>query len=367
MRALLPVVALIGSTALGSAAFANTDGLFNVNYNDISFELSQFGGYGELIVSPSGYGNMAFGTCTVNFTRDEAGNPKDYAPVVQGNSANCPDKIAFSIKPQDDGFYALTFTEGDQLKLKNFELFPLLLPMNDNIKVTAPQGFDILGMTIGQTRAEVEAILAEKGFTRNPGSSDKLNYTSGHSKAVDVWGRGVSDLDASQSADYISVTYTAILEGQEAEEKVEYLLRNWRINAADNLSKATLEKSLFDKHGKPKMDMSFIGYDHEGTFVPAAFQPVCRKDLHLQSVSSVYRLPAEVGEVSLNSSCGAFVKYMMLEDLDVAGRANFLKLELGKGDVAYESFWNVQSVAEEKALKERYELQANMTGAAPEL
>lgn len=354
-------------TLICSGAVTAQDGYFNISYNDISFDVTLLGAYGEIVVSPSGAGNLGFGSCTMNFTRDEAGNVKDVAPIVQGSSANCPDELAFSISPGKEGRYNLAFSKGGELVGHDFELFPSLVPMTDELRITPPAGFDVLGMTIGQTRAEIEAILHEKGYARLDGYTANNEYQGGYSKAQEVWARGESDRYEGQPSDLIAVTYTAVFVDEANDEKVEYLARDWRINAADNLALAALKKSLDDKHGVTTSGFEGRYYDRAGNLVPKAFQVVCDQTVHLQKVQSGFHFITSSSELHLQPSCGASIKVMTGESYEAPGRAEFLKLELERGDVAYESFWNTWSRSEEKALKERYELQANMNTSGPEL
>lgn len=355
----------LGSGLMANGVFAQTDGFYNVSYNDLGIELTQIGAYGELTLSPSGLGDMGYGNCVVNFTRDESGAPKDYAAIVQQHSANCPEQIKFSIAPAADGLYSISFTEGGDLAGQTLDIFPVLQPMQESFKVTAPQGFDILGMTIGQSRAEIEAILKDKGYARLEGYTEKNEYQNGASQVLEIWGKGQHKDIPERPADEISLTYTSVFEGDE--EKIEYLGRHWSLSAADNMPLATLKKSLEDKHGAPGIVGEHRYYDRAGNLAAQAFQPVCDKNIHLQSVNSSSNRIGMSDSVKFSPACGASVQVMTSEDYSAPGRAEFMDVKLQKADIAYEAFWNTWSRGEEASLKERYDLQANMTGAAPEL
>ncbi|MCB5408940.1 hypothetical protein [Pseudogemmobacter faecipullorum] len=354
------------SLALASSALAE-DGFYNVNYDNISFSLTQIGGYGELVVSPNGFGSMAYGSCTLNFTRDETGAIKEMAPVVQGNSAKCPETMTFKLGSGDKGLAKITFESGGDLAGETFDLFPVLLPISDALRPKTPAGFDILGITIGHTRAEAEAILTAKGYSKIDAYTNVTSYEAGHTKASELWGKGEYVHDASRPTDEISLAYSPVFADGSSEEKVELLARNWNIPAADNLALSALKKSLEEKHGQTASGFEARYSDHAGSLEPNAFQYVCSDSVHLQSVSSGYSFYGESAEVQLETACGAKVDIMTLEDYSAPGRASMLRISLHKGDIAYEGFWKSWSQAEEKALQQRYELQAGMNNAAPDL
>jgi len=360
-------VAAAGAILLSTtAAMAEHDGFYNVSYNDIGFSLTQIGGHGELIVEPQGFGKMGFGRCIVNFSRDESGAVKDMSPVAQQNSATCPESLAFSVAPGEKGLYKIAFSEGGSLAGKDFDLFPVLQPMRDEFRPATPKGFDVLGMTIGQTRPEIEAMLTEKGFSRDETHSDKAEYTTGASRAYDVWIKG-TDTRTNRPEDIISVTYTSLEPGNAAPERVALLSRHWNVPADAKLSIVNLKKSLEDKHGKTTSGFDARIYDHAGALAPQAFQPVCDPEIHLQSVTLEFRSISMNGSEQLSTACGAKVDVMAIESYETPGAAGMLTVTLLKGDVAYEEFWNSWSAAEEKALAERFELQSGMTGSAPAL
>ena len=349
-----------------TAAMAEHDGFYNVSYNDIGFSLTQIGGHGELIVEPQGFGKMGFGRCIVNFSRDENGAVKDMSPVAQQNSATCPESLVFSVAPGEKGMYKITFTEGGPLAGKDFDLFPVLQPMREEFRPVAPKGFDVLGLTIGQTRAEVEAALTEKGFARHEGGSSKAEYTSGASRSYDLWTKG-TDPNTDRPEDNISLTYTTVIPGDDAPERVALLSRQWNVQPEAKLSMVNLNKSLEEKHGKTTSGFDARIYDRAGELVPKAFQPVCDPAIHLQAVSLDYRAIAMQNSEQLSTACGAKVDIMTIESFETPGAAGMLKVTLVKGDVAYEDFWKTWSAAEEKELAERFELQSGMTGSAPAL
>ncbi len=362
-KSALSVAAVLLTSATAFAA--EHDGFYNVSYQDIGFSLTQIGGFGELKIDVGGFGKMGYGTCLINFSRDDAGAIKDMAPIATVNSATCPEAVKFSIAPADKGMYKLTFTEGGPLAGESFDLFPVLQPMQERFKVTAPKGFDILGMTPGMTRAQLEAALTEKGFTKNNDWSETQEYTNGLKRSLDVWQKGKSDFSDSTPEDAVNVTYTTAAEG---EEDVALLIgRKWHIPKSANLSMTNLKKSLDDKHGATTSGFEKRIYNRAGELQPDAFQPACAEDMHLQSVSIRYRAIAESGNTELSASCGEVVEIMTIQSYDIAGAASQLNLTIAKGDLAYADFWKSWAPAELKGLEERYNLQANMTGATSNL
>lgn len=359
----LTAAALLLTSTVGLAA--EHDGFYNVSYKDIGFSLTQIDGFGELKIELQGFRDMAYGSCLVNFTRDETGAIKETAPVATINSAKCPETVSFSIAPAKKGLYKITFTEGGALKGENFDLYPVLQPMRETFAVTTPKGFDILGLMPGQSRTELEAALTKQGFTKDSRWSETEDYTDGRKRALDVWRKGTSDFSSDNPEDAINITYNAILEGEA--EKALLIGRNWHIPKSVNLSITNLKKSLDDKHGATTSGFEARYYDRNGTLVPNSFQPVCAEDLHLQSVEVRSRGIAKQEAIKTSPSCGASVNIMTIQSYDVAGAASQLNITLIKGDLAYEDFWNSWAPAEAKALEERYGQQANMTGATPNL
>lgn len=362
-KSALSVAAVLLTSAAAFAA--ENDGFYNVTYQDIGFSLTQIDGFGELKIDVNGFGKMGYGNCIVNFSRDDAGAVKDMAPIATVNSATCPEAVKFSVAPADKGMYKLTFTEGGPLAGETFDLFPVLQPMQDRYKVTAPQGFDILGLTPGMTRAQLEAALTEKGFTKNTDWSETEEYTSGLKRALDVWQKGKSDFSDTTPEDAINVTYNAIAEG---EEEVALLIgRKWHIPKSANLSLTNLKKSLDEKHGATTSGFEKRIYNRAGELQAAAFQPACAEDIHLQSVSLPYSKISESGSTEVSAACGEVVDIMTIQSYDIAGAASQLNITIAKGDLAYADFWKSWAPIELKGLEERYNLQANMTGATSNL
>lgn len=372
MRHMLRTTAL-SAVLLGSAsqAFANTDGFHTVNgYRDaqgqVGFELTQIGGYGELIVDVQGFGGMAFGKCVLAFKRAADGSIEDATPVQQQSAASCPSEIAFTSKPGENGMLSVTFTEGGPLKGNTYDLFTVLRPFTEADAVTAPKGFDILGMTIGEERPAIEAKLTAEGFARLEGHSDTLSYRDGSTRALEIWGKGTAAV-GNKPEDYLYITWTSKLEGDQEPEKVAFLGREWSVPASANLAIAVLDKSLAEKHGQGAMK-GHIYYDRTGTADPKAYGDVCDEKIHLQGVSVPYgSIGMRSDGETLKIACGASVIIYTGEDFQAPGRASLMKVELRKGDVAYADFWKTWSPAEAKRLQEAYELQKGMTGAAPKL
>lgn len=365
MKFLSIPVALMG-VSLSSLALANDDGFFNVSYDNIGFDLTQIGSYGELIIKPQGFGNMAFGNCSVNFKRNADGSIAEMTPIVQQSSAKCPEKLAFSVAPGEKGLYKITFSEGGDLAGQSFDLFPVLRPMSDEFKVTAPKGFDILGTTIGMKRSEIKAALSAEGYTLVEAYNEVTEYQDGTVSVQEIWGKG-ENVDYRGPEDTIAFTYSAVVKGSEDEAPVEVMARKWSIPASANLSVANLKKSLADKHGAVTSQFEARHYNRAGELQPAAFQPVCADNVHLQQVSTKLSLVGEGEELSVSASCGASVDIMVLESFETAGLANLLKVKLVKGDVAYSAFWDSWSKREAGELQKRFEIQAGMNSTAPKL
>lgn len=359
---------------LGTAApvLANTDGYHTVNgYSDqkgqLGFELTQIGEYGELTVDLQGFGGMAYGKCVMAFKRAADGSVAEAAPVQQQSSAECPAEIAFTAKPTDKGMLELTFSEGGALKGQSYELFTALRPYTEADAITAPQGFDVLGMTIGEERAAIEARLTAEGFAKLDGHSEVLSYRDGSTRAMEIWGKGTSERFGDRPEDAISITWTSKAVGRDTPEKVAFIARDWNIPSSANLAIAVLDKSLADKHGTGAMK-GVIHYDRAGAVAPGAYSDVCDESIHLQGVSlpwSQIGMGSEGEEMKI--ACGAAVRIYTNEDFEAPGRAGSMKVELRKGDVAYADFWQTWAPGEEQRLKEAYELQKGMTGAAPKL
>lgn len=352
--------------ACSGAAARAEDGYFNVSYNDLGITLTQVGGYGELIVAPNGMGDMGYGECVMNFSRDEAGGLKEKAAVVTKYSATCPESFAFSVAPGEGGLYKINFTEGGALAGQSFDLYPVLQPMRDAFKVTAPKGFDILGMTVGMTRDEMEGLLEAEGFAKSEGDSEVKEFTNGAKQAFEVWTKGASDLIDGRPEDVIGITYSAVSEGA-GPEVAEAVSREWDIPKSAKLSVANLKKSLEEKHGPSSSIGDARYYDRQGEPKPEAFQLVCDETMHLQSVEVARQMPGTGYLDTVSAACGAKVDIMVMESFDVPGQASKLLVALLKGDVVYEGFWNSWSAAEGKALAERFEMNASMVGEGPKL
>jgi hypothetical protein len=360
--------ALIGASLSTSAiASANDDGFFNVSYNDIGFELTQIGGYGELIIKPQGFANMGYGSCTMNFTRGGDGALLEKAAVIQGSSAVCPEAVAFSVEPGAKGMYKIRFTEGGDLAGKDFDLFPVLRPMSDELKVAAPKGFDILGTTIGMSRAQIQSSLSADGYVLAENYSEKSEYTDGTVRVQELWGKGSEGPSYQGPDDSIAVTYTTVMAGHEDSAQVEALGRKWNIPASANLSVANLKKSLADKHGAVTSQFDGRFYNIAGELQPKAFQPVCSKEIHLQQVNTRLTFPGLGDEFSTSAGCGASVDILVIESYETKGLAGMMQVKLNKGDIAYGAFWDNWSKKEEAELKKRYDIQIGMNATAPKL
>lgn len=368
MNVFLMTAALIGASLSTSViALANDDGFFNVSYSDIGFELTQIGGYGELVIKPQGFGKMAYGSCSVNFTRGADGAVIEKTGIIQGSSASCPDTVAFSVEPGAKGMHKIRFTEGGDLAGKDFDLFPVLRPMSDEFNVTAPKGFDILGTTIGMSPSEIASTLSADGYSLTEGYSEKAEYTDGTVRVQELWGKGSEGPSYQGPDDSIAVTYNSVMAGQEDSAKVETLGRKWTIPASANLSVANLKKSLADKHGVVTSQFDGRFYNTAGELQPNAFQPVCSNEIHLQSVTTRLTFPGSGDEFSVSAGCGASVEILVIESYETKGLASMMQVKLNKGDVAYSAFWDNWSKKEEAELKKRYDIQVGMNATAPKL
>lgn len=355
-----------------SAALAENDGYFNVsgyrdNSGEIGFSLTQIGAYGELSIDVGGMGGLGYGNCIVNFKRDDSGAIIEQTAIIQKNSANCPEKVAFSTAKGEKDMLTLSFTEGGPLAGQSYDMFTVLRPVTEADAIKAPEGFNIIGATIGQTRAEIEAILTAEGYEANPQWSETQNY-DGATRALTMYTKGKSHIADYEPADAISVTYTAVIDGTDFPERAAVMYRRWSIPPSAKLSVAALEKSLQEKHGAPSKISNSRYYDRKGTAQPEAYQFVCDEDIGLQSVGlNINGIGMSWSGDAQNIACGASVEIMVMESFEVAGLAQQLSVTLRKGDVAFEDFWNSWSLGEAKALQERFELQSGMNGEAPKL
>ena len=361
----LPLLTMLA----GTAAHAAPDGYYNVVMNSSSgglgIELVQLGEHGELTLDIAGFSKMGYGKCIVNFTRDEAGQPKDYAPVIQQNAATCPETITFTLEDGTDGMPVIKFTEGGSLKGESSNIFPVLLPYKPEFAPKHPQNFNILGMTNGQTRAEVEKTLEAEGYKLNESWSGDLSY-EGFTRALAVYSKYDAQNDPKDS---IGITYTAKYDGG-PEERAITIQRKWILTAEDNISVNTLRKSLGEKHGIGNADSPFNAYhfDREGNWKEGASRPICDDKIHLQPVSVPTQIVGSSSDgEAMPIACGVELGVSIFEDYSSPGRAEMLTMTLKSPEVAYEDFWLTWSRGEATALKARYDSQMGMAGNAPKL
>ena len=364
MRLLSLTAGLTAALLSSSAVLAQEEGFFTVNYKDIGFDLTQLGGYGELVVRPEGFGSMGFGECVVNFSLDETGAVKERGPVLQRNSATCPKNIEWELRTGQDGMYKIKFFEGSNLTGAEFDLFPVLQPWQEEWATKMPEGYDILGIAPGETRADTEAKLAAEGYEISEADSNTRKFEGGHEQSYVVYGKGERDYTGYE--DQIAITYSTKIAGSDAPERSILLARRWNIPASAKLSIATLMKSLSDKYGQGGEVNNAVFYDTAGKVVPNAWELSCDKGRYLQQVQHELLFANSNDFVSTRIGCGAAVKVYSSESFDNPGLASALHLTLASPDAAYQDFWQSWSVGEAAQLKERFELQAN-SAEAPKL
>lgn len=365
MRLLTLTAGLTAALLSSGAVMAQDDGFFNVNYNNIGFDLTQVGGYGELIVRPQGFGDLAYGECIVNFSRDESGAVKERLNVIQRQSANCPKELDWTLSPGEKGFYKITFTKGGALEGETFELFPVLQPLKPEWAAKTPEGYDILGIAPGATREEIEAKLEAEGYEFDEDLSEINKYEGGFTSQSAVYVKGKTNSYTIE--DQISVTYSAKAEGSDDAERSVVVARKWVIPAEAKISTAALQQSLQDKYGQGNKVEYSVFYDTEGKVVPGAYEMQCNPDVHQQSTPYPLNFSGSSDSVETRIGCGAVLKSMTSESFDTAGLANLLMLTLVSHEVGHESFWNVWSHGKAAELQERFEVQAGMGSEAPKL
>ena len=368
---LLSLMLLLAPTARA----LGEDGLFVGTDPHLGIELVQLGEYGRLTLSSAGHGDMRYGRCRSNFKRDAKGIIA-HSPFRASGTARCPESLRFSFTKAEDGRFLLHFEAGEGLAGESYLLFARLRPMERRFADLPPQAFDSLGLSPGMRRSEIEALLRQEGFLRNPLWSMRRAQPELFSQSLEVWSRGKAEDSPERGEESIAITYSAVFEAEPEgegaaaegrEERALFLSRKWLIPFYDQPLAADLAKALAAKYGPTSSGLSTRFYDKSGRLQPQARLPFCAPDIHLQKVPLFVVQEGLRERREIAAACGSWVEIATKAAPQRPERIAELQIALYRSDLIYADYWQIWSRFEAEILRRDFFEEMARAGPKPDL
>jgi len=137
-------------------------------------------------------------------------------------------------------------------EIPDFTLNEVIRPLGEGERAVLPDSFDILGVSLGMTREEIEKNLIEgRGFVQGSESGNRANKRSNWIAETIIYRRDTTN----GSTDKIIVTYSARRHDGSAGRDVAVMVRrNSHLGWKPNLLVDVLREALTRKYGAPTQD-----------------------------------------------------------------------------------------------------------------
>ena len=334
------------------------DGHYQITYNRLAFDLMQIGEYGALEIKTAGFGDLRFGKCSYTFRRDDQGVMVEHSPPIASGTARCPEKIAFFLSEDADGYYKITFDAGRYLQGQSYRLIPLIRRFSPDLQTPAPKGFDILGISPVMSRPEVEEKLLGLGFSPHPFLQRIEEIPDLYSQTLEVWIRGERPEGGAEDA--LGLTYSSLSPDKDQEELL-HISRLWHPPAHEGMKGVKLRDSLSEKYGAAAAESENRYYDRNGQWQPLG--PICASDIRLLPQKQKTLQIDKIDEFESSPACGASVKIAITEN-ELVER---LEISLEKPDLLYADFWRKWSLFHALILESDFHRAMAEQPAAPKL
>ncbi|MEM9765912.1 MAG: hypothetical protein AAF968_26040 [Pseudomonadota bacterium] len=235
-RSAFAMALLAGALALGvapAAASPLTDGLWQGETEGdrakVKVRAAIVGALGELTLEASGQTFKGTVRCRYLLTLEDD-QITEALRRENLSSAECPNDLEPSLADAGSGTLALTLAGDDMPALEPAKLFRRIGPVPPLRRAILPEGLDVLGVPIGATRAEVEAILIdERGYAPQ---ADRLRKVEDEGYVAEIvhYGRKPDFEDANVADDLVVIAYESAADAAGAalpEARAVSIRRRW--------------------------------------------------------------------------------------------------------------------------------------------
>lgn len=341
-------------------------GLQSSKGGQIIFTFTSIGEVGSLKFETRGWEEFGFGTCEYVFKMEGGAHSEIYLNTASNRNASCPDRFSFDVARSGDD--TLQFTPSSeaaaQSQIDTLELQAGVRPWRPEDARASIDAIDILGVTPGMERTEIETILQEAGFEHLDRGTIELTG-NGYTQNIDFYGRSLRE--DGWPTDIISIPWTADKSWDESTPIAMTITRDWSIPEDAKLSIATLKASLQGKYGiDGTYPNQILVYDRDGGRLQDGRCP--RGSLQ----ASPYRAPStrydrfNAQQQELSPYCGPSVAISTNAD-SATGRATELHITVTDPDEVWRNFWATWSHSEAQRLQDLHDGIAGLRGAGPEL
>ncbi|MEL6575486.1 MAG: hypothetical protein AAFQ81_06295 [Pseudomonadota bacterium] len=168
------------------------------------------------------------------------------------SSADCPNDLDPALADAGSGTLALSFAGEDMPALEPAKLFRRIGPVPPLRRAILPEGLDVLGASLGATRAAVEAILIdERGYAPQ---DDRLRRVEDEGYVAEIvhYGRKPEFEDANVADDLVVIAYEGAADAAGAalpEARAVSIRRRWVTHPEAGITLEALSSAVDAKYG----------------------------------------------------------------------------------------------------------------------
>lgn len=359
---------LIGASNALAQNVSDLEGVWFGGYrqgsSQINVELRVLGSIGQLEVKAKKWNPINYGTCEYVFEAKNGSIEEIFINSAISNMETCPQQVSLSISRVEPDVINLVLNSYLIEGVPEINLSAGLRPIGETDRRSGVNNLDILGISTGMSRNEVETILAEKEFAQ---MEDETRTGSGTGFKSEVVFYGRQKDEDGEFQDIITVAYSADFDDHSQDVKSVIVSRFWSIPDSAKLSVATLREALLEKHGAPASRYDDWKYKRDGSNIldGQRDREVCPAG-SVQEMPYIIYGPNQTSRASISPYCGPIIDVGINEDYNT-GRAKGLKISIVDPDTVWSDFWTTWSVDERLELEQKFEAIAGSTGSAPEL
>ncbi|MDF2142926.1 hypothetical protein [Paenirhodobacter sp. CAU 1674] len=367
----LPVVVLLSSTLCALAegyAPDDSEGVWTGGYqqtsgNSIKLDLTQIGDLGQLNISFHAWSPVQGNARCQYVFRTQPGQPsKALINGSYGDAPECPADFSFTLLRAGANAMRMEFQGGGFLT--KAEMQASLRPLRAADARAPVEGLDILGLTPGMLRADVERALDAEGYDLGREEIGGTRGVGWKAEALTAQRRNAPD----DGRDRIGVQFTPAFDSEDTPQRLALVTRSWDIAPSENLSEITLRQALTEKYGQALNNGNEWLFDRRGqNLTTYKMRDTSCASNSLQTLPVRVAVPGWANDsFSVNLACGPVVTGRVSSD-SRSGRAERLLLVLYDPDIAWDSFWKIWSRDEIRRIETLYDGVSSATGAAPKL
>ncbi|MEL6767902.1 MAG: hypothetical protein AAFP17_12035 [Pseudomonadota bacterium] len=359
----LGAILLAGGMAVGAgpaAASPLTDGLWQGATEGerakVKVRASIVGGLGELTLDASGGAFKGTLRCRYLLTLEDD-QITETLRRENLSSADCPGDPAPALSDAGSGNLALALGGDDMPALEPATLFRRIGPVPPLRRAIIPEGLDVLGATLGTSRADIEALLVdERGYAPQ---ADRLRRVEDEGYVAEIvhYGRKPDFDDANLSDDLVVIAYEGGADAAgaaAAEARAVSIRRRWVTHPEAGISIEALTSAVDAKYGAGEITRFYDrtgkqagGMVKEGRLLTRP-RPYCREAMdqagreggvYEQSVS----IPGEQSSFTTGvfALCGTFASAVITERLSnkTGLKHPVLDLHIASYDLMNDEIW----------------------------